>query len=437
MKRTVSSLFEKWKDSHGRKPLVVRGARQIGKSHSIKEFGQQHFQNQCVVVDFEKQLGVCKVFEQDLAPQRIVTELETILRAKIVPGQTLLFFDEIQMCPRAITALRYFYEDMPQLHVISAGSLLEFALGTYSVPVGRIHYFEMFPLSFSEFLEATGHSKMAEIVSGPPQPLSPVIHDAILQQLKVFFFVGGMPEAVARYVQTNSILDAADSYRDLVHTYRQDFSKYIPRVDTQCLDEVLRNCAIGSCRQAKYVRLAQGHASITVKKALHALNMAKVVYSIKSTKAHGHPLGAMSSDKIFKPLMVDLAFVHSFSGLNPSTEYQAGNLLDIYRGQIAEQFVGQELLTTQKDGLYYWMRAAKNSNAEVDFIANIAGDIIPIEVKNDSAGHLKSLSICLDENKNCPHGIVFSTRPYSYDKKHKIKFIPLYWAQSASSIPVQ
>ena len=273
---------------------------------------------------------------------------------------------------------------------------------------------------------------MAEIVREKPQKLSTIIHDEILNELKTYFFVGGMPEAVLRYAHTHSIKESIGVYTDIAYTYRQDFSKYTPKVDTQCLDQVFLNCSVNACQQVKYVRLAEGHSIATVKKALLVLNMAKVVKNVRATNAGGLPLGNMASDKIFKPLVVDLGFVHALSGLDKANEYQHDDLLDVYRGQVAEQYVGQELLNSQNGELYYWSRQARNSNAEVDYLVNVAGKIVPVEVKNQSTGHLKSLTICLNENKHCPYGLVFSGRPYSYDKGNRIKFVPLYYVRSAT-----
>ena len=219
MKRWIERQLLEWKDSKRRKPLILRGARQVGKTWSVKKLGADHFEN-TVHMDLEKNRQFHSLFEGDLDPKIIVQNIEVLLKTKITSGKTLLFIDEIQSCPRAIMALRYFYEEMPQLHLIAAGSLLEFALSEISFPVGRIQYLHMTPMTFSEYLMAMGNEKALEIIQYKPQKLPEPIHLSLLRDLKTYFFVGGMPESVKSFVQTGSIAECFKIHEELVHSFK-------------------------------------------------------------------------------------------------------------------------------------------------------------------------------------------------------------------------
>ncbi len=202
MLRFIDNDLRRWQEGTRRKPLILRGARQVGKTWSLKEFGSKRFAS-LALVDFERNQPLRKLFDGDLTARRICSDLEVILQQKITPGKTLLFFDEIQACPRAITALRYFYEEMPELHVAAAGSLLEFALDESSFPVGRVQFLNLYPLCFAEYLEAIGNAPAAAAVMGNPAEISPAVHDLLREELKRYFFIGGMPAAVNAYLQTD------------------------------------------------------------------------------------------------------------------------------------------------------------------------------------------------------------------------------------------
>jgi len=228
-----------------------------------------------------------RVFEGDLVAKRVVSELEILLNARITPGNDLLFIDEIQTCPRAITALRYFYEECPELHVIAAGSLLEFATRDISFPVGRVQFLNMVPLSFSEFLRATGKDGVADIIDAPPTRHPDVIHQTILNELRHYLFVGGMPECVAAYAASGKIRDAAEVQVELADAYRQDFSKYTPHADRKCLTSVFASVAKNVGRQIKYSHLAEGFTHPTIKKAFDLLCLAQVIRRVPSANPSG------------------------------------------------------------------------------------------------------------------------------------------------------
>jgi predicted AAA+ superfamily ATPase len=427
MKRFIEKKLVEWKASAFRKPLLVRGARQVGKTRSITDFGNSFFKR-FVKVDLEKQPIIHRYFAQDINPAQICRDLEVVLDTKITPGETLLFIDEIQACPRAITALRYFYEELPELHVIAAGSLLEFALQEISFPVGRIQILEMFPMGFIEFLQATGNENSANILLEGPHAVGEPIHHKLLALLRIYLFTGGMPAAVDAFRGTGAIQDAATINLEIVTTYRLDFAKYAGRADRQCLDEVLVSAAKNVGKQIKYSSLSDHFSFNTVKKAYFLIELARVVHSVPSCNPQGFPLGTSATMKTFKTIMVDMGLMHQLCGLAISSEYAQRDLLDTYRGALAEQYIGQELLLSGQQGPYYWKRDVRGSNAEVDYLCNLESKIFPIEVKSGAPQHLKSIELFLRTYPDSPYGIVLSQRQYEVDSVRKIRHVPLYYA---------
>jgi predicted AAA+ superfamily ATPase len=241
-----------------------------------------------------------------------------------------------------------------------------------------------------------------------------------------------MPESVRSYVESGSMQEAFEVQAEICETYRMDFAKYRPQVNTDCLNSVLTSISQNVGQQIKYSRLATGFSNPTLKKAFDLLTMAKIIAKISSTNPSGLPLGASSSDKVFKGLMVDIGLMRYLTGMPIDVEYQKAELLNIYRGGMAEQFVGQEMLLSQNGSLHYWSRQAKSSSAEVDYLAIIDGKIYPVEVKSGPSGRLKSLHLFLKTYQNCPKGIVFSTGPYRELADERISFVPLYYAFSAT-----
>jgi len=432
MKRFIDLELKKWKESKRRKPLILRGARQVGKTYSIKQFGEKYFDN-VALVDLERNPDWHRVFAGGLNAGRIRSDLEILLKQKILPGKTLLFIDEIQACPQAITALRYFYEELPDLHVVAAGSLLEFALKDISFPVGRVQFLYLHPLCFAEYLQATGNEEAAGIILGRPGEVSQTIHAFLCEELRRYFFIGGMPEGVKAYVETGSMQESFEVQAEICDTYRLDFAKYSPKADKHCLNAVLTTISRNVGQQIKYSRLADGYSNPTLKRAFDVLCLANIVRKIPSVNPFGLPLGATASEKIFKALLVDIGLMRYLTGMPVDVEYGKADLLGIYNGAMAEQFVGQELVLSQKGDVYYWSRRAKSSSAEVDYVAVMDGKIYPVEVKSGSSGRLKSLHLFLQTYSNSSEGIVFSMRPYAELPEKNIIFVPLYFAFSATA----
>ncbi len=427
MKRLIEKQLLEWKESRRRKPLILRGARQVGKTWSVKKLGSDHFEN-TVLMDLEKNRNLHSLFEWDLDPKVIVRSIEVLMKTKITSGKTLLFMDEIQSCPRAIMSLRYFYEEMPELQVIAAGSLLEFAFGEISFPVGRIQYLHMAPMSFLEYLQAGGNNSAVEIIQSKPQKLPEPIHASLLQELKTYFFVGGMPESINSFFQTGGLLEPFKIHKELIHSFKDDFGKYTAYSNKDCLEEVFTNTSKNIGNQLVYSGLSNSFSHPTIKKAFELLLKARMINKVSSVGKLELPLDVQSSSRKFKAIMLDIGVWQQLSGISTESEMAESDLMNLYRGALAEQYVGQELTASTGENLYYWARSAKSSTAEVDYIAAVEGKIYPIEVKSGSSGSLKSLHLALKTFPDCPVGIVFSTREYGEIPEQKITFLPLYYA---------
>ncbi len=426
MKRVSEEYILKWKDSERRKPLIIRGARQVGKTWLVENILAKTFNN-FVKIDLEKRRDLHKYFEDNLDPKIILKYLE-IEVGRIIPGETLLFFDEIQACPRAIMALRYFYEELPALHVVAAGSLLEFAFGTISFPVGRIQYLHMHPMTFYEYLLALGKDIMAAYLLKPPSDVSDLIHKMIMNELRNYFFIGGMPEAVKAYRNSESMVEAFRVQSEILSSYRDDFSKYRPQIDTSCIDAVFLNVAQSVGEQLKYSRLNDMHSGQMNHKAFDLLVKAKVIHKISACNPSGLPLGGSANHKKFKASILDIGLLQRICQIPVDLEFKEENLLSIYRGKLAEQFVAQEMLAKSGSELFYWARDARGSSAEVDYLAVNKGIIYPVEVKSGTSGRLKSLHMMLDKYQNCPEGVILYSGTYKELPEQKLRFLPLYYA---------
>jgi predicted AAA+ superfamily ATPase len=430
VKRFFLEKLQEWKDSPLRKPLVVRGMRQTGKTWCLKEFSRTAFPEGIRLIDFEHSRKWQAVFEPDLDPKRILSELELLLGQPIRPGQTILVFDEVQQCPRALESLRYFYEEMPSLHVAAAGSLLDFALQNISFPVGRVQFLDLFPMTFCEFLLAVGRASMAELLLSPPCLIPPAVHEALLQELRRYCMIGGMPKCVQTWLDTQSILDVRSEQDNLLYAFRQDFSKYTPKVDRHCLETVWENAAKAVGSQIAYARLAPDYSGTTNKKAFEVLSMARLIRLVRAASAAGLPLDCAATSRI-KIILGDIGLMQSVCNRTAADEWAQPDLLAIYRGAVAEQFAGQELAASfSGHEPHWWKREAKNSTAEVDYLVDLHHGVQAIEVKSASAGSLKSLHQLLKDYPGSRDGIVLSCAQFAELPGQRLRFIPLYFAGS-------
>jgi predicted AAA+ superfamily ATPase len=430
MDRLLMERLETWRKASNRKPLVIRGARQVGKSYTIHHFGKSRFAGKVHLIDFEKHPDWHSIFDKNLDPVRIVSELEILLNERITPGNDLLFFDEIQAAPRALTSLRYFYEELPALHVIAAGSLLEFAIKDISFPVGRVQIMNMYPMNFYEFLKATGRDQAAEIIYSKPEKLPDTIHQMLLDTLRQYMFTGGMPECVFVWCDSHSMTEVFEVQSHLVETYRQDFSKYAPYTDKRSLNHALATVAKSIGHQIKYTKLSDEFTGPTNKKAFELLSLARVINKISAVSPASLPFAATVSDKKFKSLVLDVGIMRSLNDLPANVEFRKNDLLSMYNGAVAEQFTGQEFISAGMETLYYWSRAAKSSSAEVDYLISRKNNIFPVEIKGGAAGKLRSMHLILEKYAHLEQGYVLSTAPYGRIPDQKLTFLPLYYAST-------
>ena len=416
-KRLIDFHLDKWKVDPYRKPLLLRGARQVGKTYAVRQLGQRF--RYFAEVNFEQLEGAASIFEKDLVPERLIRDLSLLIKTPIIEGETLLFLDEVQESPRAILALRYFYEEMPGLHVIAAGSLLEFAIEKVGLPVGRISMLHMYPLSFVEYLVATGDALVAREVLNHPigVAMGSPIHTMILARVGEYLSIGGMPESVARWVQTKDPAPSLQVLQQIAATYRQDFEKYARKSQVKYLEQIFRQIPHLVGREFSYSEIHGEYRKRELAPSLELLERANILHVIRRASGQGIPIGAEVDFDIFKVIYLDTALCQAILGSDISTWFL--NPLEGFenRGDIAEGFVGQELICygspTAKGELYFWKRKERNSLAEVDYLLQRRDQILPIEVKSGHGTSLRSLWQFLDTHPKSTFGIRFSALDYS------------------------
>lgn len=425
--RRIDNELEVWMNEENHKPLLMRGARQVGKSSAVRNLGKKfkHF----LEVNFEEDEETRGYFDGNLSPQQICEKISLKYSIPIIEGKTLLFFDEIQSCPRAISSLRFFYEKMPDLHVIAAGSLLEFALEDLpSFGVGRIDSMFMYPFSFYEFMNACGYSMLCEAVqkTSLDNPLDEVLHNKTLEILRAFLILGGMPEVVANYANGKDMYQCQRVLDNLVNSLRSDFAKYKQRVPTLQISTAFK--AVTEQIGSKFVYSnSQDYNLRQVKEAVELLVMAGLVIPVVHTSANGIPLGAQVNLRKQKMLVLDTGILQRLLGLKLVDILVSKDFDFINKGNIAELYVGLELIKAtsfyEMAQLYYWQREKRNAHAEIDYVLQKNYDIIPLEVKSGKQGRMQSLHLFLKE-KDLPFG--YRTSLENYAEYGKVKVIPLY-----------
>ncbi len=414
MYRKQIDNLNQWIDKGNRKPLILRGARQVGKSTLVRLFAEQ-LRRPLVEINLERHQDFVDTFQQ-LNLQGIVNLLDTVSGGTPISPDTLLFMDEIQAIPAAIPALRYFYEEMPELPLLAAGSLMEFTLAdhTFSMPVGRVEYLRMGPMCFTEFLEALHQPGLARLIrqyrTGDQIPTP--AHRRLLDFLRNYFFIGGMPEAVKVFAQTGRLKDVSEVHNSIIDTYREDLPKYIGSRNMARVRQVFNFAAHHVGKKVKYSQFSETEKSATIKADIDLLCMAQVLRKVAHSHCNGLPVQAESNDRIYKLLCLDVGLMNALVGLNWQSIAQMEQSKLVNEGAIAEQFVGQHLLDmlagTANQELNYWLREGRSVNAEVDYVLGMNGQIIPIEVKSGAAGALKSLHQFVGD-KNVPQAIRFYT----------------------------
>jgi predicted AAA+ superfamily ATPase len=430
LNRKIDADLLAWSKAWNRKVLLLRGARQVGKTEAVRQLSKnfEHY----LEINLDLQDEARSVFENasSLDPQPIVEQLALQYNVPIIAGKTLLFIDEIQASIRAISTLRYFYEKMPELHVVAAGSLLEFALEEIpSFGVGRITSMFMYPFSFEEFMIALGNKMQVDAYrkANPEKPLNELIHNTIVNHLKRFLIVGGMPEAVVTYVTTKDLLQTQTVINSLIVSLKNDFAKYRKRVPLTRLNEVFESVARQAEGKFVYEKAAMQASNAQVKQALQMLVMAGLVIPVTHTAANGIPLGAEKNSKFQRMFLLDTGILQQVLGLDMAQIFVTDDFKIVNRGAIAEIFVGLELLKNSNcynpNSLYYWQRGKKEGDAQIDFLLQKSETIIPIEVKAGTQGAMQSLRLFMKE-KNIERGVRTSLE--NFGQLPGIDIYPIY-----------
>lgn len=426
--RKIDSYLVEWKNSAPLKPLLLRGARQVGKSSSVRNLAKsfRHF----IEIDFGIDMPAKQVIEQNQNIEQICSQLALIYNTPIEDGETLLFFDEIQESPQAIKLLRYFYEKKTKLHIVAAGSLLEFALNELpSFGVGRIRSFFMYPFSFDEFLSAMGELDLLDYKKKHSinAPIAPAIHQKLLEFLRLFMLIGGMPEVVSNYVQNRNLLQVKTIINDLIISYEDDFKKYNKYTSHLHINEVFRSVLKQMGTKFTFTKAMESATHRQVKEALQLLIMSGLVIPVTHSDANGLPLGAEVNSKKSKMLPLDTGLFLQLSDLDIAEFLAHLEFSVINKGNLAELFVGLELLKSnspnQQTSLYYWQRENNGSNAEIDYLITQNQNIIPLEVKAGTSGSMQSMRIFMQEKKSLK-GIRCSLENFA--QLENIEVVPMY-----------
>lgn len=434
--RSIDKYLLDWKNEQRHKPLLLRGARQVGKSSAIRQLGKTF--KYVVEVNFERDREIASVFTGNLRPKEITARLSAFYGTPIVPGETLLFLDEIQACSEAIHSLWFFCEDYPELHVIAAGSLLEFALKKMtSFGVGRVRSLFLYPMSFDEFLVATGHESWIQIKqnASPQNPVFKALHGKLVEAFRNYLMIGGMPEAVNVWIETGDYLKCQQIQDDIMLTYEADFSKYEEKVDPVLLRQTLHSVALQIGNKFVYSQVQGNYRSEKIKDALELLIDAGLIRPTLHTAANGIPLGAEINPKFVKYIFLDSGLLLRLLGLeNTSGQSEMSKLILVgtasdlvNKGHITEMVAGLELLKystpTQRHDLYYWQNLSRGAQAEVDYILVKNAKVVPVEVKAGTTGSMKSMYQFMSD-KQLAYGIRTSLE--NFGALEKIDIIPLY-----------
>ncbi|MBI5486255.1 MAG: ATP-binding protein [Deltaproteobacteria bacterium] len=398
MKRGLADVMDAWLQDSGRRPMVLRGARQVGKTWLVRDLAARSGRD-LVELNFERDPSLKRHFATN-DPRNILAELSLASGRDIHPETAILFLDEIQAASPLLAKLRWFYEELPALPVVAAGSLLEFALAapTFSVPVGRIGFRHVEPMGFAEYLEAHGAQRLLSTLREwrPGKEPSPAAHEKATEWFHRYAMVGGMPAAVKADVEGRPPREVRELQRELVATYRADFARYSGRMDRDILDSVLRAVAASLGRKFVYAHVGEGVKQQQAKRGLDLLVQARLVHEVRHTAANGLPLGAEVKDGRRKAVLADVALLHALVGTPAGTAFPAETALaPALRGQLAEQLAAQQLRLFHDgaaDGpeLFYWQREG-SSPGEIDYLVQLGGRIVPLELKSGAAGAMKSL----------------------------------------------
>lgn len=432
MYRMAMERLLKWKESSRRKPLIIEGARQVGKTWLMKEFGRQAYAD-TVYINFDSNSRMAELFASDLNTERLIMGLELYAGRKIDPERSLLIFDEVQEVPRALTSLKYFYEDAPQYHIVCAGSLLGIALhqGT-SFPVGKVDFLKLYPLSFQEFLMATGKERFSELLDKQDFQMITGFKQTYIDALKQYYFVGGMPEAVQSFSENKDFTEVRNIQKRILAAYEQDFSKHAPNEIVPKLRMLWNSIPSQLAKENKkfiYGLVREGARAKDYEIAIMWLSDCGLVHKVSRINAPGIPLRAYEDLKAFKLFMVDVGLLGCMAGLNRRTLLDGNRLFVEFKGALTEQYVCQQLKTIEDLGIYYYTN--DRGSCEVDFVVDTGEHVIPIEVKAEI--NLKAKSLKTYREKFSPE-VSVRTSMADYKKEDRLINLPLYAIGQLSEI---
>ena len=394
MKRILIDDMRRWKESPDRKPLIIKGVRQCGKTYLLKSFGEAFYED-TAYFNFEGNLSLAERFERDLDPERIITELGILRQKAIMPEKTLIIFDEIQFCNRALTSLKYFLENAPAYHIVCAGSLLGIALSKpLSFPVGKVSFLTLRPMNFHEFLLANGEEMLCEYLQNLPldEQVSGLFSDKLESYQREYYITGGMPEAVEAWIRTKDVDKVEQVQRQILDSYELDFAKHAPGRDFPKLAAIWRSVPQQLAKENNkfiFSQVRKGWRAKDLEDALEWLISAGLVYKVTKIEKPFMPLAAYADDASFKLYLSDIGLLRVMAGLPASVLFQKRDEYSEFKGAMAENYFLQEWMWRHDDPPFYW----KSANiAEVDFIVQHGGDIIPVEVKAERNDKAKSLT---------------------------------------------
>lgn len=426
MKRKIMEDLVAWRNSKNAKPLILKGARQVGKTWLMKEFGEKHFE-QTIYVNFEYQNEMKLIFDENLDVVRICLALEIFSDKKIDIKTTLIIFDEIQEAPRAITSLKYFQENMPELKIIAAGSMLGVAIHeNVSFPVGKVDFLNMYPLTFTEFLEASGEDRFASLLESRDWEMISHFKNKYIELLKHYYFVGGMPEVVKTFVENKDFNLVRQIQEQILNSYEQDFSKHAP-VDVVPRIRLIWNSIPNQLSKENkkfiYGILKKGARAKDFELALQWLIDCGLIHKISKVSKAALPLKAYEDFSVFKIFMVDLGLLGAMSSVSAKTLIEGSEIFEEFKGTITEQYVIQQMVCNKQYSIFYWTSENPSSQAEIDFIVQYQDEIYPIEVKASENLQAKSLKSFVQKY---PHSKAIRTSMSDFRNETWMTNVPLY-----------
>lgn len=426
MKRDIYQKLLDWKSSVRRKPLLLQGARQTGKTYIIKAFSRNEYKN-VVYCNFEEDTGLDEFFRRDLKPERILKDLSIYYDIDIRPGDDLLVFDEIQISNRALNALKYFEEKRNDIHIIAAGSLLGVKLSTPgSFPVGKVNFLHLFPMTFMEFLDGMGESRYRQMLENvnEPAPLSEVFHTHLNDLLRQYYFTGGMPEAVKHFAETANASETRQIQEEILKSYILDFAKHSPASDipklTQIWDSIPKHLAKEN-KKFVFSAVKKGARAREYANALIWLEDAGLIHRATAVETVKHPLKHYADSVCFKVYALDIGLLGAMSRTPVELSATGDRLFNEYEGAFVENYVAQQLMSYSQQSLFYWR--SKGGKAELDFLCELSGRICPLEVKAGINPRSKSLR-SYDSQFSPP--ILYRATLLNFKKDGKILNLPLY-----------